>query len=265
MPYHVQEVRLTCNYLQNVEPLISCKCLRILDLSCNEITSLPNRMCLSLVELYLTANKVMEVRDVIDAISGSNLTTLDLLHNPMCSVSDYRYTIVSRYVGDGDDVIHRVPSLQVLDGGIVTSTERSAASRTSKNVLEHRCISKKLTPSVKWLALQDIFMVYQKPEYSVDDYTLINVDKEHVSSSSSPCDVIEVDMSSSRLSVLPDVLEYSNLQVLNASDNDLTSVNYSCLPQNIRELSLEGNELTSIKGIEYLHNRMCVMVIRHDQ
>ncbi len=75
-------------------------------------------MCSKLDSVILTNNRLSSFEDVDNLASCKTLTRLSLIGNLVCNLNDYRLY-----------VIHKIPTLRVLDYQMVSQSERGMADK----------------------------------------------------------------------------------------------------------------------------------------
>ena len=112
---------LTENDIARLEELPRLSRLETLLLANNKIAAVePNfaDVCPKLDSIILTNNRISRLEDIDALGTCQTLTRLSLLGNLVCNLPDYRLY-----------VIHRIPSLKVLDFQMVSKAEHEAARK----------------------------------------------------------------------------------------------------------------------------------------
>jgi len=107
---------LSSNFLQNIEPLQSCRNLAALDLHANQIEKLPSKSLWEslskLHTLYLHDNGISRFEDVKNLAQACRLTILTLYDTPLSLKNNYRHCVVNA-----------IWSLRCLDNCVVSDEE----------------------------------------------------------------------------------------------------------------------------------------------
>ena len=112
---------MTENDIAKLDELPQLARLETLLLANNKIASVePNfgEVCSKLDSVILTNNRLSSFEDVDNLASCKSLTRLSLIGNLVCNLADYRLY-----------VIHKIPTLRVLDYQMVSQSEREMANK----------------------------------------------------------------------------------------------------------------------------------------
>ncbi|XP_003383891.1 PREDICTED: protein C21orf2-like [Amphimedon queenslandica] len=123
---NVRSLQCWAMKLSDVSILPQFKNLEVLNLSCNNITSLqPIGQCKNLSQLYLRKNNIFRFEELDHLKDLRNLQSVWLSGNPISSIENYRLKVLSI-----------LPQIERLDEEIVTEEERKVCSSSVMKFIE---------------------------------------------------------------------------------------------------------------------------------